>query len=347
MVAEETPGLHMMIDVGPSRRLFMGGISLAGAAALVPIIKKAAVAGGLETTSVRLVQDPSSCLAPEFVAEALLRDEGFTDVRYIAASSDADDQKMIASGAADFAMDFALKFITSIDAGDNLTVLGGIHVGCFELFAKQAIHTIRDLKGKSIGVGVLGESAQAFLVTLGAAIGFDALRDVDWVTKSTPPPLERFISGDLDAFLAHPPEVQQLRARRAGHVLVSSIQDRPWADHYCCMLGANTDFIQKHPVATKAVLRAILHATDICASDPARAARRVIERKADDDYDNALRTVREIRYGEWRDHDSADTMRFYALRLYEAGMIKSTPNKIIEKGTDWRFLQEVQRELKG
>jgi NitT/TauT family transport system substrate-binding protein len=95
------------------------------------------------------------------------------------------------------------------------------------------------------------------------------------------------------------------------------------------------------------VLRAVLKAADICASEPERAARRVLDRKADDDYDNALRTMREIPYGKWRDYDSADTMRFYALRLHEAGMIKSTPNKIIANGTDWRFLDEVKRELKG
>jgi len=39
--------------------------------------------------------------------------------------------------------------------------------------------------------------------------------------------------------------------------------------------------------------------------------------------------------------------RSYALRLHEAGMIKSTPQKIIEKGTDWRFFNEGKKELKG
>lgn len=155
-----------------------------------------------------------------------------------------------------------------------------------------------------------------------------------------------FFAGEIDAFLAHPPEVQQLRSRRVGHVLVSSITDRPWADYYCCMLAGNNEYIRKHPVATKAVLRAVLRAADICASDPERAARRVIERKADDDYENALRTMQEIPYGKWREHDSADTMLFYALRLHEAGMIKSTPHNIIAKGTDWRFLDEVKREMK-
>jgi NitT/TauT family transport system substrate-binding protein len=35
------------------------------------------------------------------------------------------------------------------------------------------------------------------------------------------------------------------------------------------------------------------------------------------------------------------------LRLHEAGMIESSPNKIIAEGTDWRFLNEIKRELKA
>jgi NitT/TauT family transport system substrate-binding protein len=40
-------------------------------------------------------------------------------------------------------------------------------------------------------------------------------------------------------------------------------------------------------------------------------------------------------------------MRYFALRLHEAGMIKSSPQKIIAQGTDWRFLNELKKELKG
>jgi NitT/TauT family transport system substrate-binding protein len=32
--------------------------------------------------------------------------------------------------------------------------------------------------------------------------------------------------------------------------------------------------------------------------------------------------------------------------MHDAGMIKSDPNKIITEGTDWRFLNEIKRELK-
>jgi NitT/TauT family transport system substrate-binding protein len=49
----------------------------------------------------------------------------------------------------------------------------------------------------------------------------------------------------------------------------------------------------------------------------------------------------------WRTFDPATALRFYALRLHEVGMIKSTPQKIIAQGTDWRFLGELKRELKA
>ena len=63
-------------------------------------------------------------------------------------------------------------------------------------------------------------------------------------------------------------------------------------------------------------------------------------------YDYALQTLKDIRYDRWRDFDPEDSLRFYALRMQETGMIKSSPQKIIADGTDWRFLDELKRELK-
>ena len=57
--------------------------------------------------------------------------------------------------------------------------------------------------------------------------------------------------------------------------------------------------------------------------------------------------MQELPYGKWREYNPEDTIRFYALRLYEAGIIKSSPQRIIEQGTDWRFLNELKQELKG
>jgi NitT/TauT family transport system substrate-binding protein len=129
-------------------------------------------------------------------------------------------------------------------------------------------------------------------------------------------------------------------------VIASSISDRPWSQYHCCMLAASTEFAHKYPVATKRVLRAILKAVDVCASDPARVAQLMVDRGYTSRYDYALQALNEIRYDVWRDFDAEDTLRFYGLRMHEAGMIKSSPNILIAEHTDWRFLNELKRELK-
>src|SRR6059036_1832199 len=113
------------------------------------------------------------------------------------------------------------------------------------------------------------------------------------------------------------------------------------------MLAGNRDFVRRHPAATKRALRAILKATDFCVSDPAAAAQRMVDRGFTARYDYALQTLKEVPYNKWRQYDPADTLRFYALRLRDAGMIKSTPDQVIAQGADWRFLNELKAELKG
>ena len=100
-------------------------------------------------------------------------------------------------------------------------------------------------------------------------------------------------------------------------------------------------------MAAKRALRAILKANQLCALEPERVATFLVERGFTPNYDYALQTLRELPYARWREYDPEDTIRFYALRLHEAGMIKSTPQKIIAQGTDWRFLNELKKELKG
>jgi NitT/TauT family transport system substrate-binding protein len=105
--------------------------------------------------------------------------------------------------------------------------------------------------------------------------------------------------------------------------------------------------VHKNPVATKRVLRAILKTTDLCASDPARAARQLVDGGFAERYDYALQTLNDNPYDKWREYDPEDTLRFYALRLREVGLIRSSPQKIIAEGTDWRFLDELKHELKA
>ena len=182
---------------------------------------------------------------------------------------------------------------------------------------------------------------------IAANIGIDPGKDINWVTSGSVRPIQLFIDGKSDAFLGLPPETQELRARQVGRVLLDSAVDRPYSQYICCLLIGSRDYVRNYPVATKRVLRAILKANDLCAAEPARAARQLVDGGFTDQYDYALQTLTELPYDRWRDYDPEDSVRFYALRLREAGMTKSSPQKIIADGTDWRFLNELKRELKA
>jgi NitT/TauT family transport system substrate-binding protein len=159
--------------------------------------------------------------------------------------------------------------------------------------------------------------------------------------------MELYAAGKTDAFLAFPPEPQELRARGIERVIIKTAMDRPWSQYFCCMLAGNREFVRAHPVATKRVLRAVLKAADLCAAEPERAARQLVDGGITPRLDFALQTMNEVAYDRWRDYDAEDTIRFYALQLREAGMITSNPKEIIAQGTDWRFLNELKRELKS
>jgi NitT/TauT family transport system substrate-binding protein len=178
-------------------------------------------------------------------------------------------------------------------------------------------------------------------------VGLDANRDINWVTDPAVSPMNLFIAHKIDAFLSAAPESQELRDRRIGHSLVNSATDRPWSEYFCCMLFTRTEFVQKYPVATKRVIRAILKATDLCANEPQRMARQMVEQGFTSRYDYALQSLQELPYDVWRSYDPEDTVRFYSLRLHEAGFTQFLPQQIIAKHTDWRFLNELKSELKA
>ena len=147
--------------------------------------------------------------------------------------------------------------------------------------------------------------------------------------------------------MAFPPQAQELRAKKIGHVVVASAIDRPWSQYFCCMIAGNKEFVRKNPVATKRAVRAILKASMMCATEPERAARLLVDRGFARSYDYSLQMLKDLPYNRWRELDPSDAVRFYALRLHEVGLIKSDPKKIIVQGTDWRFFNELKKELKG
>ncbi|RWP42835.1 MAG: ABC transporter substrate-binding protein [Mesorhizobium sp.] len=335
------------MQVIQNRRRFLAGMSAIGAVGLAGGHNSSAENALLDTTTVRFTHTPATCNAPLYLAEELLRADGFTGLTYVDVDAGVNTPMKMANGEADFGFEFASAFVIAIDAGAPVKVLGGLHAGCYELFAHEGITSVLGLKGKRIGVGQnLKSDPYLFVSAMATHVGLDPRRDIDWVISAEAQPMQLFIDGKVDAFLGFGTECQELRARKIGHSIVSGVLDPPWSQYFCCMLASSTKYVEDYPVATKRVLRAIFRAADLCTSHPERAARLMVDRGYAAHYEYALQALREIRYSAWREFDPEDSIRFFSLRLHENRMIESSPRKIIANGTDWRFVDELKRELK-
>jgi len=126
-------------------------------------------------------------------------------------------------------MAFIAPFLAELEAGARITLLGGVHIGCFELFGMGGIRAIRDLKGRSVGVPHLGSAHHLFLASMLAYVGLDPRKDINWVIHDTAESARLLADRKVDALMAFPPVPQELRAKNIGHVIVNSAIDRPWS----------------------------------------------------------------------------------------------------------------------
>src|SRR5689334_13085898 len=149
-----------------SRRHLLTNIALAGATGFAGLgaagfyggRKSLAAEPPPEVTTIRFEKDPVTCIAPQ-AAEELLRAEGFIDIRYVEATDAhvrrAETAKsgavgdMLAHGEVDFGRSFVPALIVAMEAGAPFTILAGLHTGCFEVFGRNDIRTMADLKGRT------------------------------------------------------------------------------------------------------------------------------------------------------------------------------------------------------
>jgi len=338
-------------EYGCTRREFMGGLALTGAAAMAgwsPDLAMAAAEPPPETTTLRLRVWRPACWAPFHVAEPLLREEGFTDVQYVMAPG----PKMAPlwrEGAVDLSPSFSALEMYQIEKNKHpVKFLSGLHAGCYALVVSERIQSFKDLKGKAVWTGsVENNGPQIFFKALVSYVGLDPSKDVNYIWVDKNEALKLFKEGKIDLFMAFPPGPQELMDKGVGRLLVDTNVDKPWSQYFCCMIIGQSDFVKKNPIATRRALRAILRANDIVAADPDLALRVLMEKKiwTKTETKYIYQAIQEIPYAKWREYNPEETLRFYALRLREVGLIHTQPEKIIEKHADWSHLNSMKQEL--
>src|SRR5262249_13430326 len=156
--------------------------------------------------------------APQYVAEELLRAEGFTDVRYIKPIDGSEIKSMVA-GQVDLSASFAGDVILAIEARQPIVALGWLHVGCLELVGTERVRYLRVLRGKTSAVNELGVGEYTFLGAMLAYVGLDPRKDIRWAAHGPEESMRLLGEGKIDAFMAYPPFAQQARAQKIGHVV--------------------------------------------------------------------------------------------------------------------------------
>src|SRR3990172_12590674 len=207
-----------------SRREFLQTAALAGTGAILGLRSDSLAAEAPpETTKIKLAYHSRSlCHAPLYVAEDSLRAQGFTDVQYVKTTT---VEKALATGEVDVVTHFCGPLVTQVEKEDPIILLSGLHPGCIELVGTDRIRTIRDLKGKTIAVTDLGGGRHVFLAVMAAHVGLAPRKDINIVAHPAGEAMRLLAEKKIDGMLAAPPDSQQLRAKKIGHVLIDSMMD--------------------------------------------------------------------------------------------------------------------------
>jgi NitT/TauT family transport system substrate-binding protein len=240
-----------------------------------------APAAGPETNHVRVGYIGITCEAPIFTAveKGFFKEEGL-DVELVRCQW-ATYKDALALGRFDVTHHLVMYFLKPIEQGMDVKFTGGIHRGCLRVQAgtKGNIHTVKDLKGKIIGVPGMGTPPFMFATRVMAANGVDPSRDVQWRVYPAGELGLALDRGLVDAVADSEPIGSLLLADGKVRNVADQAKDPPYKDEYCCAVLVNGKFFAKNPKASAAATRALLKAAKWVDTNPLAAARLSVEKK--------------------------------------------------------------------
>jgi len=243
--------------------------------------KKNSGSSAADSNKIRVGYIGLTCEAPIFsaVEKGFFKEEGL-DVSLVKCEW-ANYKDVLALGGFDITHHLVMYFLKPIEQGLDVKFTGGIHRGCLRVQAgiKSDVHTIKDLRGKRIGVPGMGTPPFIFANRVLGANGIDAGKEITWRVFPAGELGLALDKGEVDAVADSEPIGSLLLADGKVRNVADQAKDAPYKDEYCCAVIVNGKFLAKNPKAAAAATRALLKAAKWVETNPAAAARLSVEKK--------------------------------------------------------------------
>jgi NitT/TauT family transport system substrate-binding protein len=268
---------HQWLEFRPGFRTIL--LILFAACLLSPGCKKTESANGL--TRIRVGYIGLTCEAPIFSAyeKGFFTEEGL-EVELVKCEW-ANYKDVFALGRFDITHHLVMYFLKPIEQGLDVKFTAGIHRGCLRVqaAANGNIHTVKDLRGKRIGVPGMGTPPFIFANRVLGTNGIDPAKEIEWRVFPAGELGLALDKGEVDAVANAEPIGSLLLADGKVRNIADQATDEKYRDEYCCAVAVNGKFLAANPRAAAAATRALLKGAKWVDTNPAAAARLSVEKK--------------------------------------------------------------------
>lgn len=229
---------------------------------------------------IRIGYSGTACEAFIYAAyeNGYFKDEGL-DVELVKVNFDT-AKEALSTGKMDAANTMVMKWAKPFEQGTDATFTAGIHTGCIQLLVPKNsdIKTVADLKGKVIGNNAMGDGPMVFAMRALAKAGLDPKNDVQWRSYPVTELEGALARGEVAAIVLSDPVAQMSIEKGQTRKLLSTAQDAPYKDEYCCVTAISGKLVRNDPATAAAVTRASMKGAQWVAAHKEEAARMMVEK---------------------------------------------------------------------
>lgn len=280
----------------------------------------------------------SLCNSPTYIAyeKGFFAEEGI-DVELITADFEAKKVGLANGSIATINGDF--QYFPSIEAGVEMTIVGGLHQGCIKLnvLPDSPIQGVEDLVGAKIAVDEIGGTPYQVALLWLAQNGISADQVTFLPFNDGSLELEALYNGQVDVAALWDPLATTSVENGSTRTILDISKDEPFAGHFCCFLYASNKVLKEDPELIAAELRAYHKAQNWIYENPEEAVELVTEKQyvSIEDHDLAVELVKSYGYPSTEAYDSGvwdieGDVKYFAQALYDVGFLTTEPDEYVK-----------------